>query len=105
MTGLRYEQDKAGRYLVTDAGVLATITGATGLAAQRLGTELAAAPAALDAIGFALDDLDVVAAALAGRGITCTLIGEIRGNLLAVLARAGRPTNRYHAGSATPPRT
>ena len=42
--------------------------------------------------------LDAGAVALAGRGVACPLIAAIRGNLTAVLARAGRPTGRYHPG-------
>lgn len=104
LANLRYEQDAHGRYLVTDAGVLATITGITGLESQRLGRELAMGPEALDAIGFALDDLADLAEALAERGITSGLIAEIRITLVAVLARAGRPTERYHSRAGAPPR-
>lgn len=96
LPGLRYEQDKSGRYLVTEAGVLAVIVGADGLEAQRIGRELAAAPLALDAIGWALDDLDALAGALAGRGIASGLLGEIRETLVAALRQAGRSTHRYH---------
>lgn len=104
LDGLRYEQDRHGRYLVGPAGVLATITGATGLEAQRIGAELAAAPAALDAIGYALDDLDALAMALAAHRITCGLLAEIRATLIAALALAGRDTERYHSRAGAPPR-
>lgn len=105
--GLRYAQDAHGRYLVTDAGVLAVLVGADGLEAQRLGVELAAAPLALDAVGWALDDLDTLAGALAGLGMRCELLGEIRATLTAALSTAGRPTERYHSrpgGAANTPR-
>ena len=100
---IAYEQDAHGRYLVMIMVLVINfladlLVGVTGLEAQRVGRELATAPDALDAIGVALDDLDAVAVALAGRGVACPLIAAIRGNLTAVLARAGRPTGRYHPG-------